>query len=112
MFNNKPVVVFSSNANASNVNPDPILSNVTHVFFEKDANQQTNVKIIAAYTFYGQKKLEYFEFANGLTNIGERCFQSVSNLSKVYMISNTIQSLGVRSFTNAAITGLLSGKKG
>lgn len=95
-----PVTTFSSNG-ASN-KPDPLLKDITHVFFEKDNNGKVSITNIGDYCFFECTNLQYFEFsASGLTQIGTSCFQGVHNLKLSSQITGTISTLNVRSFINA-----------
>ena len=99
-INNQPVIKLSSN-NAGNSTVDPLLDNITHVFFAKEANGKTNVCMINNNAFRSCKNLEYFDFNNGLRYIGERAFQAVTNLKESTIIGGTIHQIGANAFTNA-----------
>ena len=96
-----PVIIFSSNCTTQSSPRDSLLNDVTHIFLQKDNNGQTNLKSISNYTFTYCSNLQYFDFAEGLLNIGARAFFGVNNLSDVYMIGGTITTIGNLAFGDA-----------
>ena len=95
-----PVTTFNSNGASSK--SDPLLKDITHVFFEKDNNGKTSITDIGDYCFFECTNLQYFEFdAPGLMRLGTSCFQNVHNLRLSSQITGTISTLNVRTFINA-----------
>lgn len=100
-----PVVSFGSSVYDPSLRvqtSDPLLADVTHVFFAKQTNGNTSVANIEPYCFFNCKQLKYFEFtAPGLQSIGSNAFQNVENLILSSQISGTINTLGGVSFTSS-----------
>ena len=102
-INNTPVVLFSSNGTkiGTQTIPDPLLADITHVFFGKEEDGTTNVKAINAYAFFGATNLQYFDFADGLYRIGERAFGTVKNFSLLTSIQGTLTTIEQYAFNQS-----------
>lgn len=95
-----PVTTFKSNATARN--SDPLLENITHIFFKKNTNGSTTVSSIGDYCFSQCTNLQYFEFdAPGLNSIGGYAFYGAQNLKLSSLVTGTFTFVGNYSFTNA-----------
>lgn len=109
-INGVNVVKISSNNTGINT-ADPLLEEITHVFFQK-IDGITPVKMINNQTFRAVTSLKYFEFAAGLLEIGMYAFQAVDNLSEVQIIDGTVTRLGNGCFIHAFKNGSSDNKTG
>ena len=101
-INGRNVVKISSNNTSDYFSYDDVLSEVTHVFFQKlNGTDIAAIKEIGNYTFKNQTNLKYCEFPKGLYIISSGAFQSVNNLEDVNIIDGTVSILGGDSFIAA-----------
>ena len=81
-INGSPVIILSASQDLS------YYTNVTHVFLEQ-TDGITNIKSIGNDVFNERaKNLQFFDFANGLVDIGQNVFRFVDNLTDVTIIKN------------------------
>lgn len=102
-FDGQKVIAFSSNTKGKVGNARRVDSNlleVTHVFIEKNDNGKVNLKAIENETFFECINLRYFEFADGLEQIGAAAFQGVQNLRDSTSIEY-VKTISANAFTNA-----------
>ena len=66
-------------------------TDITHIFFQKAENDMTNVRVIRPLTFYRTLNLRYFEFADGIRNIGKFAFYfSRNNRSETTSLTSSV----------------------
>ena len=109
-INGVNVIRISSN-NTGSLTADPLLNEITHVFFQK-IDDVAPIKVISDFTFKAVTSLRYCEFPTGLLYIGSQAFQAVNNLSEVKIINGTVNTLGQGCFINAFNNGSASDKTG
>ena len=106
-INNQPVIAIrSSSTNDNNINYlDPALSNITHIFIQRNSNELVNLRVVRDRFFLstasGEGKLRYFDLnAPGLERIEDRAFYQARNFSEMSIIGGTLVGIGEASFVS------------